>query len=481
MTGGRKLAPLLLLIPYVAGMLFLLTKMDLGPAQLLFILPAALGALLLLTSRFKSFLFLTVFVTPMSINLVNIGSGVGFSFPVEVMLILSAIGAVTLFIWHGMPAKNVMRHPVTQIILLQFLWIIITSTTSSYSLISAKFALSRLTYMLVFFFLFARIFQEEGQVRRFIWTYGLGFIPIMIYAIIHLGQIGYARRFSPEMAEPFFGDHTIFGAVVAMLLPMIIIWMFRRNIHLKGVKYNWLVWVMGGLAIFGLFISFSRAAWLSLILSAGLYLLLRVKVTFPMVVGIFCLLVSMVWIFQDPLLDKMRSNKNVSGEDFVEMAASVTSLQSDESNAERVNRWSCALRMGMDQPLTGFGPGTYESNYPPYQIKSEMTRISTMDGDRGDAHSEYLTAFSEQGFLGLGIWLLLVFALIRSGMRAFYTHTDPVLKSLSLGLLLGLFTYFIHGAVNSFLDIDKAAVLFWGMSAAIVVLDSKRNSNPNYP
>jgi len=480
MKGGSKFAPLLLLIPYLGAMLFLLSRMELEAAQLLFILPAALGILYILTSRFKSFLFLAVFATPMSINMVNIGGGVGFSFPVEVMLALSAIGAVSLFIWEGLPASKVMRHPVTVLILVQFLWIIVTSVTSSYTLISAKFAVSRLTYLLVFYFLFARIFKEEGQIRRFVWTYGLGFMPIMIYAIIRLGQIGYARRFSPDMAEPFFDDHTVFGAVIALILPLFIIWMFRPKIHLKGLKFSWLVWVIGGLAIIGLFISFSRAAWLSLILAAGFYLLLKIKITFPMVVGLFCLLVATAWIFQDPLLEKMQSNKNVSGDDFVEMAASVTSLESDESNAERVNRWSCALRMGMDEPWTGFGPGTYESNYPPYQLQSEMTRISTMSGDRGDAHSEYLTAFSEQGLPGLLIWLVLVFTLIRTGMRSYYTHTDPVLKSLALGLLLGLFTYFIHGAVNSFLDIDKAAVLFWGLAAGTVVLDSVRNSSPDY-
>ena len=35
----------------------------------------------------------------------------------------------------------------------------------------------------------------------------------------------------------------------------------------------------------------------------------------------------------------------------------------------------------------------------------------------------------------------------------------------------GLVTYFIHGALNNFLDIDKIAVPFWGFAAMIVSIE----------
>jgi hypothetical protein len=42
---------------------------------------------------------------------------------------------------------------------------------------------------------------------------------------------------------------------------------------------------------------------------------------------------------------------------------------------------------------------------------------------------------------------------------------------LSLALLLGLTTYYLHGLLNNFLDTDKASALFWGFTAAIVAID----------
>jgi hypothetical protein len=44
-------------------------------------------------------------------------------------------------------------------------------------------------------------------------------------------------------------------------------------------------------------------------------------------------------------------------------------------------------------------------------------------------------------------------------------------------LFLGIFTYFVHGALNNFLDTDKASVPFWAFLAAITVLDLKYSTS----
>ncbi len=468
-----KLLPLLLLIPYLGCMLWILTQMEYSLAWVMLILPVGIFGGYLMVTNFRNFLYLMVFLTPLSVNLEDIGAGVGLSLPMEIMLAVSAILAIALFLWDGLPPRELLRHPVTIIILVQFLWIITTSTTSTATSVSAKFTVARLTYLIVFYLLFSRLFFFQNNIRRFIWTYSLGLLPVMIYSVFRLGQIGFGRKYSPDMAEPFFDDHTVFGACLAMLIPIYLIWSWNRKKQLVNLQFKKLFGPILVLSIATLILSFSRAAWLSLIVAGVFYLLLRLKVSFKMVLAGFLALLAVGFILRGPLVDQMRKNDNVSGDDILKTAKSVTNVSSDESNAERVNRWSCAVRMAEDKPWFGFGPGTYERNYPRYQIRSEMTRISSMDGDRGDAHSEYLTALSEQGFIGLFIWLTLIFSLIWAGMRAYYRAPDEISRKLVLGLFLGLITYFTHGLVNSFLDIEKAATLFWGMSAAIVCLDCK--------
>lgn len=40
-----------------------------------------------------------------------------------------------------------------------------------------------------------------------------------------------------------------------------------------------------------------------------------------------------------------------------------------------------------------------------------------------------------------------------------------------MGSFLGLFTYFVHGVLNNYLDTDKASAPFWGFIAVLVAVD----------
>jgi hypothetical protein len=60
---------------------------------------------------------------------------------------------------------------------------------------------------------------------------------------------------------------------------------------------------------------------------------------------------------------------------------------------------------------------------------------------------------------------------IFSGIHAYSRTSDKRLKTLVMGALLGLMTYYIHGTMNNFLDTDKLSVPFWGFTAIIVAID----------
>ena len=46
-----------------------------------------------------------------------------------------------------------------------------------------------------------------------------------------------------------------------------------------------------------------------------------------------------------------------------------------------------------------------------------------------------------------------------------------------MACILGLVTYFSHGLLNNFLDMDKASVPIWAFVALIVVLDINHKKN----
>lgn len=475
MRMRRSLTLWMFVLPYIGIMCLFLLRMQYQYAFIGAILPFGLAVLYQFVFHLSRYLMLVVFFIPMSINVRGLIGDAAMSLPFEPLLLLAGGGTLILLILRKGLNLRWTSHPISLVILIQLVWLGMTTLSSSYQLISFKMILARLAYLTIFYAVFSQMFIEGKNALRFLWVYLLGFLPVIIFSLSKLSTMGLARKFSPEMARPFYDDHTLFGACLAMLFPVAwVIWANRKSWlnHLPGKRLSGLVFLM---VTFGIALSFSRAAWMSVFFAGGMYLLFKWRVPFKGFVLAFLLIAAAAGLGREAIWDSMQKNENVSGDDLMMTAKSVTNVTSDESNRERVNRWSCAVRMSYDRPWLGFGPGTYERNYGPYQLLNEKTRISSAEGDRGDAHSEYLTALSEQGWPGLIIWLTLLFTILYCGMRVIYRSPHADDRKLAIGVMLGLLTYYLHGMVNSFLDIDKAAPLFWGMAAVIVALDLRRS------
>jgi O-antigen ligase len=223
----------------------------------------------------------------------------------------------------------------------------------------------------------------------------------------------------------------------------------------------------------GEFFSFSRAAWLSIAagLLAGLLIaFLRFRAIHLLMLVIIA--ASILGYYSRDIYLYIEKVDAVSRQDDVgEHMQSVMNISTDASNLERINRWQCALRMFRDKPVVGFGPGSYMFVYGRYQVTTEMTRISTNHGEKGNAHSEYLMYLSEMGLVGLAIFLLMIYIAVSRAIRIFHRTDDKAVKWLILTLLIGFISYLFHGNFNSFIDTDKASVLFYGFLAVVVAVE----------
>ena len=200
---------------------------------------------------------------------------------------------------------------------------------------------------------------------------------------------------------------------------------------------------------------------------AGLYLVftgyhIRAGYIYALVLA----LVAVTWANRGRIESAFKDEKGISHTNDLRMhLRSISNVQTDVSNRERINRWKCAMRMFADQPIFGFGPGTYQFCYGKYQIRAEMTRISTFSGNKGHAHSEYLNVLSESGAPGLLIFSLLI------GSGIFFAHR---LGGGSRYLVAGLITFAVHGFFNGFLEFEKVAMPVFGFLAAIVCLNRRQ-------
>ncbi len=139
--------------------------------------------------------------------------------------------------------------------------------------------------------------------------------------------------------------------------------------------------------------------------------------------------------------------------------------------------------MFKEKPFTGYGIGTYQFKYIPFQKGSEMTEISVTSaknnysqGIGGTAHSEYLLALAEGGLFSSAALIVVALYSLFMGMKLYYQADDSI-KYYALMIMLSLFTYFLHGIFNNFLTTDKASFLVWGGLAALCALDIKYKKN----
>jgi len=206
--------------------------------------------------------------------------------------------------------------------------------------------------------------------------------------------------------------------------------------------------------------------------------MLKLRIKFKTLLLTLATLLVVVVVFQQQIVSYLERNDEESSSDLMEHFTSMSNITTDASNLERINRWSCALRMFNDRPVFGFGPGTYMFKYAPYQLTKDRTIISTNAGDAGNAHSEYLGPLAESGLLGMLSFLLLAGTILYVAFRAYSRVRDKEMKVYLTGALLGLITYLGHGFMNNFLDTDKASVPFWGFTAMIVTIDLWSHSHP---
>ncbi len=471
----REKAKAYLSRPWVIGLLvvvFILLNMVAIQLQrpIFNVLPVAILGGYLLIYFPKPLLVFLIFITPLSFNFEDIGSfgGIGFYFPTEPMLFgLMLLFVVKLLIGYRLD-KNLLRHPLTISILFSLVWIGITTLTSSMPVVSFKFLLSRLWFVLVLYFMINQFFKDEKFIRKFL----LAFIAGMTIAIIYTVQMHAINSFSEEAAHwvmwPFFKDHTSYGAIIALCFPFVVFFFLRA----KKLTLEQLIWG-SVLVVFtvGLILSYTRAAWVSLVGALGVWMLIKLRIDFKVVLAGVLVLGGFYLGFEDQIVRKLESNRQDSSDSIMEHIQSITNISSDASNLERLNRWNSALRMFEDEPVFGHGPGTYMFKYGTYQKHSDATIISTNQGDGGNAHSEYLGPLSEQGLFGALSILAMFLISIYTGVKLYYQMDhNPYLKGVVMCIIMGLVTYYLHGILNNFLDTDKASVPIWGLMSMLVAI-----------
>lgn len=344
---------------------------------------------------------------------------------------------------------------------LQKFLILITSILLCYALAAQKKGDEQLIGFLL-------VFLGCTISAAFLWTHDWRIQPADYEWINRLGRSWEAIR--PLITTWRTAPNRV-GGVLATLLPFAIAMTLANHPFSKSTSSKWGQWILVLLACFfiafGLLMSSSRGAWLSLILASVLWIVAlvysrfqaRIRASARRLLRVSMMLLGLVVIIL--ILSQFQT--------LVQWFDRLPGLASGHSRAEIASN---SLRLVLDFPFTGGGLMSFPGLYSQY-IQSIPFYLY------GYSHNFYLDLAIEQGIIGFGSLVVIFGVTLFVGLRNI-NREDSAATSLSLlrhATLVALMTMILHGFVDDAFYGEKGTPLVFLFPGLTLYLASE---NPGF-
>ncbi|MCH9661309.1 MAG: putative O-glycosylation ligase, exosortase A system-associated [Bacteroidetes bacterium] len=268
--------------------------------------------------------------------------------------------------------------------LLSFVVWMLVSTLFSLQFEDSLVELVRVIKIQLVIFMTLFIIKDRDKIHMLVWVIALsiGFYGIKggVFTILSGGS---AHVLGPG---GFIEGNTEIGLVLVMVLPLF--WYLYLNTTNKWARIG-LVFSMLLIPV-GILGTQSRGALLAIV-AIGFFMWLKSRRKFAPFIVIL-MMVPMLYAFMPQTWhDRMDTMKD---------------YENDISAMGRIQAWTFAYRLAVEKPLSGGGFGAFNPmNYERFSPGA----VAEGTGMYHDSHSIYFEILGEQGFVGLGIFLMLGF------------------------------------------------------------------------
>ena len=395
----------------------------------------------------------------------------GTDLPTEpIMLGLTGIAFIVLISKVGTISLNHLRHPISILIILHLVWLLFTCFFSQSPVISYKYLLAKVWYIIPFYFFSFHIIKDVSNLELIVKILSI-FLTIAIGIVLIRHAIdGFTFIGSHHVVRPIFRNHVNYSAIIVTVLPFI--WALYKNTD-SGMYKKVLLFAIV-LYLFGTYFSYTRAAQLCVFISIGAFFIFKYKLGKMAIAGsslVVILLVSYLSINNKYLDFAPDFETTVAHKQFDNLLEATLKME-DISTMERVYRWVAGAQMIQERPLTGSGPGSFYNHYTKYTVRSFETYVSD-NPEKSGIHSYYLMTLVEQGVIGFLIFLGLVFSIILGGERVYHQLKDEKSRRYIMAATLSTVVICALCLINDLLEADKIGPFFFLNASIIVIFDFK--------
>jgi O-antigen ligase len=429
------------------------------------IIPLAIAGLYISIVDLRLFYYLLIGLLAISTE-IDLPGGIGLDFPGEPLMIFITLAFFFIVFFKPKDVLIPLKNPITFLIILHVCWIGITSIPSENPVVSVKFLLAKIWYVVPFYFAFFLFIKNKKHINTLL-TSLMVFVGFgALYVMTKHFSLGMSFDTIETAVQPIYRNHVNYACLLTITIPYLwfISWVNRKN-------YLYRIFIIG-LNIFiliAIYYSFTRAAIGSVVIGLAAFVVLRLKLTRFAFVG--AVLVGLFFVnymvqnnrFMDFAPDFERTISHTEFDNLLE----ATAKGEDISTMERVYRWIAGARMIYERPIVGYGP----NNFYPYYKHKTVTSFETYVSDnpeKSGIHCYYLMIPVEQGIPGGIIFLLLCFFLLYEAEKAYHQSTDQYHKFLVGSAFVSLVSILAILIVNDLLEADKVGPFFF-LAGAIIV------------
>ncbi|MFN8310410.1 MAG: O-antigen ligase family protein [Chitinophagales bacterium] len=410
--------------------------------------------------NYKSLYFFLLIMIPCSIEYF-FSSSLATDLPTEPLMVgLMLITFAVLALQGDKLPRAYFLHPLILTLGLHYFWILITAINSENILHSAKIFLAKTWYITTFTILTSILIKTRKDLQRLFWCI---FIPLLVLTVITVLRHGLLYQFGftevNKCVTPYFRNHVAYAAILSVFFPMVLL---ARSWYARGSWTRFWLNVSLVFLVAAIYLSFTRTAMLALLAMIPFYFMVKWRLTrVALAVLAVALTVVVVHTVHDNHYMKYAPDfqATVYHDDFNSHLSS-TFEGKDVSSMERVYRWVAAMRMSRERPWMGVGPGNFFDYYKSYTVLNFETYISENE-ERSTVHNYFLLMLTEQGAIGLAIFLLLAAVIFIYGEKLYLQVQGEANKRTVMALLLVLLSVFVNLLLSDMMETDKVGPFFF--------------------
>lgn len=432
----------------------------------LLLLPPALLAVYYLIQNPALLFYVLVASIPWSIEY-NFSNGLGTDLPDEPLMLLCAFTVVAAFAFNWKRYKDRL-HPILFVLLLYLAWTAITVYTSTDRMLSLKYMLAKCWYVLAFVGAPLLFFKDRKAFIKAAVILVVSMMAATLLVVVKHAPSGFSFESANLAPEPFFRNHVNYAALLVFTVPL-------QIAFLQNKRYRTIISCILVFTIAALYLSYSRGAWLALVVGLASYCLIRRRLMVAAFLFTILLALSAIfWLKKDEnyLAFAHDFNTTIYHADFSEHLAATYEFR-DASTAERFHRWIAGVRMIPDRWQTGFGPNTFYANYKGYTVPAFKTWISRNE-ERSTVHNYFLLQAIELGIPGLLLFLALLFMLFFFAQKTYHLSTDPFTKTAAITIASILSMICVVNVLSDLIEADKVGSIFFVCIAVLIRLSVNR-------